>query len=274
MWTLEQPWTPRRTRILADTPFALIAALGVGWLMVAGLTAGGWLAAPVLRIVAITAAHGGLLAVALAWGAADRGAPFPPRILLITVGLVGVGATAAAVDARAAVIALAAPAWLALLASRGRLVGLGVGPGIPLRPVFIGAAIGALLGGHLLLSASQTLGYPVRGWSWKALLALWGYDVAVNVVAAECFFRGALFNRLQRRWSFAAAAALATGASLLRYLADPLVPKSIEAIAGLLFYLTVLGTVNCWLLSWSGSLVPGLIASLLFFIAYRALAFG
>ena len=44
----------------------------------------------------------------------------------------------------------------------------------------------------------------------EALAAL-AYDVGANVLAAECFFRGALFNRAQRRWSFAAAAALASG---------------------------------------------------------------
>jgi hypothetical protein len=45
-------------------------------------------------------------------------------------------------------------------------------------------------------------------------------------------------------------------------------------MAGALFYMTLLGAVNCWLLWRSGSLVPGLIASLLFFMAYRGLAVG
>jgi hypothetical protein len=161
-----------------------------------------------------------------------------------------------------------------ILASRGRLVGLGLGPGVAVRPVLVGGLLGALLGGHLLFSASQTLGYPLRGGGWTPLLVLWAYDVGAKVISAECFFRGALFNRLQRRWSFGAAAALATALSLVRYLVDPLLPGQIEVMVGALFYLSILGVVNCWLLWWSGTLVPGLLASALFFFAYRAVAIG
>ena len=60
----------------------------------------------------------------------------------------------------------------------------------------------------------------------------------------------------------------------MRYLADPLLPRQVEVMVGALFYLTLLGAVDCWLLWWSGSLVPGLLASLLFFLAYRALTIG
>ena len=60
----------------------------------------------------------------------------------------------------------------------------------------------------------------------------------------------------------------------MRYLSDPLLPGQIEVVVGALFYLTILGLVNCWLLWWSGSVVPGLLASALFFLAYRALAIG
>jgi hypothetical protein len=91
------------------------------------------------------------------------------------------------------------------------------------------------------------------------------------VLAAECFFRGALFNRAARRWSFATAATVATAAYVLRYLVDPLLPKSPELIAGAVFYLALLGAINCWLLAWSQSLVPGLVSATLFFVAYRTL---
>ena len=134
--------------------------------------------------------------------------------------------------------------------------------------------IGVVLGSHLLVSASQTLGYPLRGGSWAVFLTRWTYDLGANVISAECFFRGALFNRLQRRWSFGAAAAVSTACSLVRYLADPLLPGEIEVVVGALFYVTMLGVVNCWLLWWSGSLAPGLLSSALFFLAYRALAIG
>ena len=60
----------------------------------------------------------------------------------------------------------------------------------------------------------------------------------------------------------------------MRYLSDPLLPGEIEVMVGAHFYLTILGVINCWLLWWSGSLAPGLLASALFFLAYRALAIG
>src|SRR5436309_726621 len=100
------------------------------------------------------------------------------------------------------------------------------------------------------------------------------HDAGANVLAAECFFRGALFNRAQRRWSFTVAATLATTSYLVRYLVDPLLPKSIELVVGAVFYLALLGAINCWLLWWSESLVPGLLSALIFFAAYRTLGSG
>ena len=91
------------------------------------------------------------------------------------------------------------------------------------------------------------------------------------MLAGECFFRGALFRRAERRWSFAAASTVATSAYVLRYLVDPLLPKSVELMIGAVFYLALLGAINCWLLSWSGSLVPGLASASIFFAAYRTL---
>jgi CAAX prenyl protease-like protein len=274
MWALEQPWVAPPRSVLAETPLALIAGLGTSWLAAASLTRAGVLPAAALGVVALTATHGGLLAVALAWGEADGGVRLPPGTTAITVALIAAGFTAAAFGGWGAIALVGTPAWLARLAIRGHFVGLGLGPGIALRPAVIGGIIGVLLGGHLLYSASQTLGYPLRSGGWAALLALWAYDVGANVISAECFFRGALFNRLQRRWSFGPAVALATTLSLVRYLSDPHLPGEIEVVAGALFYVTILGVINCWLLWWSGSLVPGLLAAALFFLTYRALAIG
>jgi hypothetical protein len=274
MWALDRPGPPPRSPILAGTPLTLLATLGLSWLAVAGLVMAGSLSPAVLAVASLTAVHGGLLTVALAWGAADVGGSLPPGAAWVTIALIGVGATAAALDPRGAVVLVAAPAWLAVLTLHDRLRGLALGPAVSARPVLVGGAIGALLGGHLLFSASQTLGYPLRAAGWSALLGLWAYDIGANVISAECFFRGALFNRLQRRWAFGGAAAVATALSLVRYVGDPLLPRSVEVMAGALFYLTLLGTVNCWLLWWSGSLVPGLVSAALFFLAYRALAIG
>ena len=79
------------------------------------------------------------------------------------------------------------------------------------------------------------------------------------------------FDRALRRWSFATATTVATAAYLARYLVDPLLPKNAELVAGAVFYLALLGVANCWLLTRSQSLVPGLLSSLLFFAAYRTL---
>src|SRR3990170_2197387 len=132
--------------------------------------------------------------------------------------------------------------------------------------------VGGFLGGHLLLSASRTLGYPIRvgppAWYLSALL----YDVGANVLSAECFFRGTLFNRWQRRWGFWPGALAATGLSILRYLVDPALPRVAELMVGAVFYLALLSLSGCALLWYSGSLLPSLAASLAFFGAYRTLA--
>ena len=273
MWAVEQPWTPRQGGVLAGTPLLLVAVLVGAWLAAGWAVASGWLPDGVVRVVALAALHGGLLAIALAWAETDGGVRLPPWFLATTVGLVGVGAVAT-LDIRAVPAMAATPVWLAILAVRGRLGVLGLAPEVPMLPALVGGTIGALLGGHLLVSAAQTLGYPLRPGGWLPLLVSWAYDLGLNVISAECFFRGALFNRLQRRWSFGPAAATATGLALVRHLADPLLPGHIEVMVGALFYVTALGMINCWLLWWSGSLVPGLLASALFFLAYRALAIG
>jgi hypothetical protein len=274
MWTLEHLWIPQRASVFADTPVVLVTSLGASWLAVASLTHAGWLPSAALGGVALISMDGGLLAVALVWGRADAGVRLPPASETILVGLVAAGAVAATLHEWGGVAFVAVPMWLAILALRGRLSGLGLAAGVSARSILVGGLIGALLGSHLLVSASQTLGYPLRGGGWPVLLSRWTYDLGANVISAECFFRGALFNRLQRRWSFGPAAALATAFSLVRYLTDPLLPGEIEVVVGALFYITILGVVNCWLLWWSGSLAPGLVSSALFFLAYRALAVG
>jgi Type II CAAX prenyl endopeptidase Rce1-like len=274
MWALERPAGSRQPPVLADTPLALVAGLGSAWLACASLERAGWLPDAALSAVGFTAAHGGLLAVALAWGAANAGLRLPPEHLALVIALVAAGATAASLHEWGTLAFLATPAWLAVLGARGLLTGLGIGPPVAIRPMLAGGAIGAVLGVHLMFSAAQTLGYAPRGAAWPAILARWAYDLGANVISAECFFRGALFNRLQRRWSFAPAAAVATACALVRYVSDPILPGQTEVVVGALFYVTILGVANCWLLWWSGSLLPGLVASALFFFAYRVLALG
>ena len=137
------------------------------------------------------------------------------------------------------------------------------------RACFVGAAAGAFLGLHLLTTASLTLGYTVGVSDWRRYLAVAAYDLGVNALTAEWLFRGAIFSTLWRRWSFWPAAALSTGCALARYLLDPALPRAIEALAGATLYLTLLGLACCALRAWSGSLVPGYLATVAFFAAYR-----
>ena len=134
--------------------------------------------------------------------------------------------------------------------------------------------LGAALGGHLLLSATLTLGYRVRQDGLGAYLAALAYDVGANVPSSELFFRGVLFDHIQRRWSFVAGAAVATAAYLLRFLLDPRLPGTTEAVVGGVVYLSLLSFGNCWVFWWSGSLIPALVSALAFFASYRMLTAG
>jgi hypothetical protein len=98
------------------------------------------------------------------------------------------------------------------------------------------------------------------------------YDVGVNAVSAEWLFRGALFSHWWRHLTFWGAAGLSTSMAVARYLLDPNLPATVEVGAGAVFYLTLLGLAASGLRAWSGSLLPGYLATVLFFAAYRLLA--
>jgi hypothetical protein len=57
-----------------------------------------------------------------------------------------------------------------------------------------------------------------------------------------------------------------------RYVLDPALPEAIEARTGAVFYMLLLGFGSCALRAGSGSLLPGYLASISFFAAYRMLA--
>ncbi len=140
-----------------------------------------------------------------------------------------------------------------------------------LRAPFVGAASGIFLGIHLLFAASLMLGYPVSVPDGRRYLAAVAYDIGANALTAEWLFRGAIFSALWRRWSFWPAAAASTGLALLRYLLDPALPQTAELVAGAMFYTLLLGLGCCALRAWSGSLLPGYLATVAFFAAYRVL---
>ncbi len=102
-------------------------------------------------------------------------------------------------------------------------------------------------------------------------LAAVAYDIGANALTAEWLFRGALFSRWWRRWEFWPAAGLSTFLAVRRYVADPALPSAIEARAGAIFYTALLGFTACALRAESGSILPGYMAGVTFFAAYRML---
>src|SRR5262249_24362655 len=95
--------------------------------------------------------------------------------------------------------------------------------------------------------------------------------VGANALTAEWLFRGALFSQGWRRWEFWPAAAVSTSLVVVRYLADPALPHTIEARVGAGFYIALLGFAACALRAGSGSLLPGCLGRLTFFASSRML---
>jgi hypothetical protein len=265
MRALEPLGAPGATPVRAATPYGLLVLLAGAWAALAAGGAAGWVPAPLVGAMGVTAAHGALLATALGWSGAP---PAAARVLALALAA---GALAAALHPLGALGWLAPPAALGLLARRGALGTLADPRPVAWRALGAGALLGAGLGAHLLVSASLTLGRRARPWDAAEAVPWLGYDLGANALAAECFFRGALFPALWRRVSLARAATAATAAYVARYLVDPLLPKSLEMLAGAVFYLAVLGGATCWLRARTGQLLPGYAAALVFFVAYRRL---
>lgn len=266
MYAIAHSWTPRRAALLADTPMPLLFGLTVLTAGAGALAMVGWVPLAPARGLAAGAAQGALLATAVAWTADHdaRGGTSPA----LAASVVLVGAVSAALLPFGAIGYLVAPLWL--WRRRAELAGLGLARGAPAFVVG-GAALGAVLGAHLLLTASLTLRYAAHLPTLEHFCVWLMYDIGANVLTTEACVRGALFDRAQRRWPFVGAAALATAASLARYLADPLLPRSVEVTAGAVFYLTLLSLGNCWLYGRSASIVPGIASGVVFFACYRLL---
>jgi CAAX prenyl protease-like protein len=243
-----------------------VAGIGIG-LAIDGALGGGGLGSA----IASGWSHAGLIAGG--WVVALGDAPGWRRPACRVAGLLVVASVAARLVAAGAALYLLVPLLLAREAAQAapRLRWIGWVSPPAAQHVVVGAGAGAFLGLHLLIAASMTLGYTVSLPSLRAYSVALAYDVGVNALSAEWLFRGALFSALWRRWSFWPAAAAATGAALVRYLVDPALPRAIEVAAGAIFYLTLLGLASCALRAWSGSLLPGYVATVVFFAAYRAL---
>ncbi len=274
MLLLSAPFAPGAPAPPRQAPGRASAQIGGA---VALLEAGGlglqWLGARPAALghaVASGAIHGGLLA--LGWLVATGAAPgwTGPVVRL------GAALILASVASRFApwgpLAFLLMPVLLLVEARRApRLRAMGLG-GARLSHALAGLALGAFLGAHLLVTASRTFGYRLQSSGLPGYLGDVAYDVGANALSAEWLFRGAVFSFLWRRWAFWPAALLTTGLSVLRYLLDPALPHAVEARVGAVFYLGLVGVVACALRAWSGSLVPGYLAALAFFAAYRMLA--
>jgi hypothetical protein len=261
---LAPPRGPARAYGQVSGVVALLVALGLGmqWAGVAPFALG--------HAMAAGAVHGGLLA--LGWLlATDAAAGWSGPIVRLGVTMV-LASIAARLHPLGALAFLLMPGLLLLEAWRvPRLHAIGLGGARPIHAL-AGLAVGAFLGAHLLVTASRTFGYRLQAAGLPAYLSAVAYDAGANALSAEWVFRGAVFSMLWRRWTFWPAALLTTALSLLRYLLDPALPHAAEARAGAVFYLGLVGLIACALRAWSGSLLPGYLAALAFFAAYRMLA--
>jgi hypothetical protein len=261
---LAPPRGPARAygRVAGAVALLVAAGLGVEWAGVVPFKLG--------HAVASGAVHGGLLALGwlLATGA-TAGWSGPVVRLGATLVLASVTARLHPLGALAFLLV---PGLLLLEAWREpRVRALGLGGARPIHAL-VGLAVGAFLGAHLLVTASRTFGYRLQSGGLPAYLSALAYDVGANALSAEWVFRGAVFSLLWRRWTFWPAALVTTALSVVRYLLDPALPHAVEARAGAVFYLSLVGLIACALRAWSGSLLPGYLAALAFFAAYRMLA--
>ncbi len=242
---------------------ALLVAAGLGWEWAGTFPALG-------HALASGAVHGGLLA--LGWLlATDAASGWSGPVLRLGAMQILVSIIAR-LQPLGALAFLVVPGALLLEGRRqSRLRAIGLGGARPAHAL-AGLAAGALLGAHLLVTASRTFGYRPQTGDLPGYLAALAYDVGANALSAEWLFRGAMFSLLWRRWAFWPAALLTTALALLRYLLDPALPHAAEARAGAVFYLSLLGLIGCALRAGSGSLLPGYLAALAFFAAYRMFA--
>ena len=244
---------------------ALGSALGLAGDSLAGLGSG------LGHALASGAVHAGFLGAG--WILALRGHASWQGPALRGAGALIVASLAAGLSPAGAVAYLLVPLVVARDATlwEARLEWVGWRAPRELRASLVGGASGTFLGIHLLFAASLMLGYPVEVPDGRRYLAAVAYDIGANALTAEWLFRGAIFSALWRRWSFWPAAAASTGLALVRYLLDPALPQTAELMAGAMFYTLLLGLGCCALRAWSGSLLPGYLATVAFFAAYRIL---
>jgi hypothetical protein len=272
MVLLTVPFDPNRTRRAPRLPrTGLLASITSLALLSAGVAMGhsGGAVHDLGRGIASGAVHSVFLFAGwmIAGGSSACLAPVVHAAVILCLASITTAFTA-----WGALLYLVPPVILAYQGNRhGALRGIGLTVTAGVRSIALGLATGTFLGVHLLISASLTFGYVVRVSSIGPYLAAVAYDVGANALTAEWFFRGAVFSHWWQRWEFWPAAGLATALAVGRYLADPALPQTIEVRTGAVFYVALLGFTACALRARAGSLLPGYLATVTFFAAYRML---
>lgn len=165
--------------------------------------------------------------------------------------------------------------WLTLLFGfrwRGLFPDALIELGVPLfkaRSHLLHAGAGAAAAVALLLHLCLTrllAGYTFL--EYAGLGAVWGiggFAAAWESLGEELFFRGFLYQYLQRRhWPFWPAALLVAGLDSARRLAQPGAAAGLAATIVLVFYVFIYAVVNCALLARTRNLLAPWVANLLF----------
>jgi len=130
----------------------------------------------------------------------------------------------------------------------------------------VGLLTGLVLGGHLLFTATTAAGMSLSLRPWPYVLWSLCYEVGVQSITEELFFRGVAFNYLYRvmgrnLWLSAIVTSLLNVAALMVKAGWS---ANLLLFLGTLFYTFAMGMVSAALFSRSRSIVPGFVNNVVF----------
>ncbi len=134
--------------------------------------------------------------------------------------------------------------------------------------VFVGILAGAFLGAHMLLVVTA-MGRKLIFNPWPYSLWLLGYELGIQSLGEELFFRGFLFNYWYnyRGKGFWAAAFLTGVFNVLVYMVKALWISFAPLTLGAQFYIMTMAIVNAALFRWRGSILSCWISNAIFSLA-------
>lgn len=130
----------------------------------------------------------------------------------------------------------------------------------------VGAITGLILGAHLLYTAQSAarMALVMKPWPYTA----WSlcYELGIQSINEELFFRGLAFNYLHRvaRWNFWFSAIVTSLLNVLALIVKTGWSANLLLSLGTLFYTFALGMISAALFSRSRSIVPGLVNNVVF----------